>query len=434
MATGWHKPEDVNIPDLIAIKEAEQALSDKELPLAYKALLDVLKVAFGERVRVTSEDWAAALRETTNALRETTNRGSYVAPRGMKHLFESGPRSDDDIVDELMRASPAWGDMARIKKMTRLPGLDFDAAPMTETWIGLEELYIRKTPRESYAPIRGAFKWWNIYLFLYLPYWFARTPSKAFPYPSSPSLLLKSVFVSRLLMRPEESPITFVEFMTMQSERRSWQNNAHYQILSQLESFFQFIERYSEELPGCAGFTQPLSNYDYPRTSRRRGTKKQPIPRRFFAAYLDYHEALLAYHSVITARLLGGEIDSEQVKEIVSFREFIDTFAHVDIVGFVPLLFTRTRTVPLRFIPNVLDLKWRKLRDGRTVFLPHPHALHQNLVALHTGLRHNHIQWLDRDRFDSLVDDEEEDFALLLVNTDKAKSEPWTPYVSMRVI
>jgi len=75
-----------------------------------------------------------------------------------------------------------------------------------------------------------------------------------------------------------------------------------------------------------------------------------------------------------------------------------------------------------------------KLADGRELLLPHPHCLHQNLVALHTGLRHNHIQWLDATRFDSLVEDDLADFALLLVNTDKRKDMPWEPHVNMRVI
>ncbi|TXI86483.1 MAG: hypothetical protein E6Q40_06370 [Cupriavidus sp.] len=66
--------------------------------------------------------------------------------------------------------------------------------------------------------------------------------------------------------------------------------------------------------------------------------------------------------------------------------------------------------------------------------LPHPHGLLQNLVALHTGVRHNHLQWLDRQRFDSQVREDDAEFALLFVNTDKEKNEPWTPHVGVRVI
>jgi hypothetical protein len=229
-------------------------------------------------------------------------------------------------------------------------------------------------------------------------------------------------------------PVTFIEFMNKHSDHRGWIGNGFYGSLIQLQGFFEFIERNSEELPDCDGFKQPLSPYDYPRTSRPKATRKQPIPRRFFGIYLDYHEALIAHHGVVTSRILSGELHSDRLKGMLAVANVIDTFATVEEVGFVPVLFTRSKTIPLRFIPNVLEPVWRKLKDGRSVYLPHPHSLHQNLVALHTGIRHNHIQWLDSDKFDSLVGDDETEFAQLFVNTDKQKNEPWAPHVSMRVI
>jgi hypothetical protein len=279
-----------------------------------------------------------------------------------------------------------------------------------------------------------ALGWWNVYLFFYLPYWFDRNPGSSLKFPSAPSLLLKSAFVSRLLQTDEERPVTFIEFMNSQAERREWSGNNYYAILLQLQGFFEFVERYSDEMPGCEGFTQPLAPHDYPKTSRPSATKKQPVPRRFFGVYLDYHEALIAHHGVVTNKVLEGEITWDGIKRLEENVGVIDTLATSDLVGFIPVLFTKTKTLPLQFIPNVLDARPRTVRGGRTVSLPHPHALHQNLVALHTGVRHNHIQWLDRDKFDSLVDEADAEFALLFVNTDKQKKEPWTPHVNFRVI
>ncbi|ABF09050.1 conserved hypothetical protein [Cupriavidus metallidurans CH34] len=427
LATGWHRAEDVNIEDLLAIKAAEQVISPKDtLPLAYKPLLDVFKLAFGDRVRVTAEDWSSALRiQIGRRARGTGGVGDRT--------FQQ-PRSDYDLVQELLHVEPSWGRPERIRTLMRLPGLDVDIKVISDLWLNLEELYVQKTARESYKQIQGIIGWWNIYLFYYLPYWFARNPNTILSYPSSPSLLLKSVFVSRLLPVAEETPLTFLEFMDSHRERRGWKNNGYYGSLLQLQGFFEFIERYSDEIPGCEGFTQPLAPHDFPLTSRTKATRKQPVPRRFFGVYLDYHEAILAHHNVVTSRVLSGELGTERLESLAQNGWVIDTYASAQDVGFVPILFTRSKTIPLQFIPNVLALGWRKLKDGRMVFLPHPHALHQNLVALHTGVRHNHIQWLDGERFDSLVDEEEAEFALLFVNTDKQKKEPWTPHVSMRVI
>ncbi|MBS0340624.1 MAG: hypothetical protein JSS56_08855 [Proteobacteria bacterium] len=432
LATGWHKAEDVNVGDLLAIKAAEETLSPGEtLPLAYKPLLDVLRLAFGERVQVTSEDWALALRG-----RVGTRAGGRraIGGKALQHLFKDGPRSDHDLVDELLHVEPGWGKPAHIQSLARLPGLEVDLSSLSRLWLELEELYIKKTRRESYKGIKSAFSWWNIYLFYYLPYWFSRNSRTALKFPSSPSLLLKTAFVSRLLPTSDERPVTFVEFMNAQSEKREWNNNSYYSTLHQLQSFFAFIERYGDEMPGCEGFTQPLSPHDFPRTSRPKATKKQPVPRGFFGVYLDYHEALLAHLNVVMRRVLDGDLDTQKIQLLVKNENVIDTFATSEMVGFVPVLFTPTKTLPLQFIPNVLDIGVRTLHDGRKVSLPHPHGLHQNLTALHTGIRHNHIQWLDIEKFDSEVDESQVEFAELFVNTDKTKREAWTPHVSMRVI
>jgi hypothetical protein len=432
LATGWHKPEDANVEDFLAIKAAEEAISPGQpLPLAYKALLDVLRQAFGERMHVTSEDWVLALKSRVNI------RGSGRRPLGenaLQPFFEDGTRSDHDLLDELLQMQPGWGKIEHIESLVRLPGLVADFPAMSRQWVQLEKLYIQKTARESYKGIRSAFSWWNIYLFYYLPFWFSRNSGSALRFPASPSLLFKSVFVSRLLPTAEERPVTFIEFMNAQSERRKWSNNSYYGTLLQLQGFLEFIELYSDELPGCEGFTQPLAPHDYPKTSRPRGTRKQPVPRRLFGVYLDYHETLLSHLNVVTERILAGEIETIAVQRLALNENVIDTFATADVVGFVPILFTPTKTIRLQFIPNVLDIGVRKLRDGRSVLLPHPHGLHQNLTALHTGIRHNHIQWLDLELFDAKLSNADIEYALLLVNTDKRKKAPWTPHVSIRVI
>lgn len=429
LATGWQQAEDVNIEDLLAIRGAETETSAMEMAVsAIRALLDVLRLAYGDRVRVTVEDWEQALR-SNEAMRTRAHANPSV-----KGLGREGPRADRDLVEELLAVQAAWGLPKIIAGLSKQPGLEMDMQAMMASWIDLENLFIEKTKRESYKAINTALSWWNLYLFYYLPYWFARNQDTSLAFPRTPSMLESSVYVSRLLQVKEERPVTFIEFMNEQSSHREWENNSYYAILLQLEKFFEFIERYSEQMPGCEGFKQPIAEHDYPRTSRSKATRKHPVPRRFFAIYLDYHEALLAHHQVVTQRVLSGEVDAEALKAITANINVIDTLATADHVGFVPVLFTKSKTIRLQFIPNVLDLGWRTTTGGRALYLPHPHGLHQNLVALHTGLRHNHIQWLDHDRFDQLVDEADIDFTLLLVNTDKQMNKPWSPHVAMRVV
>lgn len=434
LALGWHRPEDANVEDLLRIKASENEISGRgEMPLAYNPLLDVINLAFPGRIKITSADWAIARKQSLESLERKLGRKIQISD-ALQHLFKDGPRSDHDLLDEVMHFTATWGAPKRIKSLKRLPGLEVDIQSMSKLWLQLEELYIKKTVRESYSAIYTTLSWWNVYLFLYLPYWFDRNPGSELKFPSSPSMLLKSVFVSRLLESEYERPVTYVEFMNSQAEHKEWKGSGYYAIILQLKGFFSFVERYSEDMPGCEGFVQPLTAHDFPKTSRPAATKKQPVPRRFFRVYLEYYETLIAYHAVVTNRVLDGTLGLENMRILEANGNVIDTFATSSLVGFVPMLFTKTKSVPLQFIPNILDARVRTVTGGRRLMLPHPHSIHQNLVALLTGIRHNHIQWLDRDKFDVLVDEDDVEFTLLFVNTDKQKKEPWTPHVNFRVI
>jgi len=431
LATGWNRPEDANLADLVAIKLNEKAIGSST-PLAFRALLDVLSLRFGDRFRVSIADWDRAVASLPAMRARARSRPDSTSARDQ--LLTDGLRSNSDLAAGMLLMDADWGRSENLRNLGGLPGLSIDLGSMSVRWLDIEALYVQKLRRESYKAIQQAHGWLNVYLFYYLPYWFSLNPDTDLTFPRTPSLLLKGLYVSRLLPTDKARPSTLIEFMNAQRDQRAWEGNYLYAILLQLEQFFDFIEMYSSELEGCAGFTQPLAQHDYPRTTRTRNTKKQPLPRRLFGIYLDYHEALIAHASVITARVLAGELCDADVRRVCGTGSVIDTVATGTLVGFVPLLFTEHKTIRLQFIPNVLDIGKVRIRSGRTVLLPHLHALNQNLVALHTGLRGNHIQWLDRDTFDSLVEDEECEFMLLFVNTDKQRSEPWSPHVSRRVI
>ena len=432
LSLGWHKPEDANLVDLLRHKEAEGAFYTGGMHFAYRALLDVLNLAFPGRIRVSSDDWTQALNESRN--RRLRADAGISATKALRHIFESGEWSDHDLIEAASNLAATWGKPESIRSLAQLPGLDVDIKAVSKLWVDLEDLFVSKVARESYREIYRAIGWWNIYLFYYISYWFSAHPHTCWVFPSTPSRLTKSVFVSRLLPTDEDTPVTFIEFMNAQAERRGWTGNSYYSLILQLSRFFDFVERYSDEIAGCEGFTQPLSPHDYPRTSGSRGTNKRPLPRRLFGATLDYYEALIAHQRVVLEKIISGEICESGIKKLEAGGNVIDTYATSELVGYVPLLFSSGKALPLQFIPNVLNLRWRVVRGDRRLRIPHPHALHQNLVALHTGLRHNHIQWLDRDRFDAHVDESDTDFSQLFVNTDKQMTKPWIPIVSFRVI
>lgn len=431
VATGWHAPPDANLDDLLTIKEAEWGSSGAGVNCAYSALLDVLHARFAPAFGVTPESWSCSLRAKFNV------HGVQAKSRfGLTFDSEAGEfRSDQDVLAEILKTTPASASEEAIRAAPRLPGLPVELDKLADRWLELEASYMRAVKRENYKPVRQALGYLNIYLFFYLPYWFHRNLGTPLAFPDEPRKLIASVFVSRLVVPEAEVPKTFVEVMDAIHAERKWDNNSYYGILKQLEVFFDFLEQHNEELPGCAGFRQPITDYAYPPTSRSPGTNKRPIPRCLFGVLLDYVEALRMHLYVVNFRILNGDFSPEELeRHIARTGNVIDTYSTATLVGFIPVLFRKNKTIPLRYIPDCLAMEQFPLHCGRREMLPQPHALNQILVALYTGLRHNHIQWLDAVSFDSLVTHSEGEFAFLHVNTDKTMRHPWAPHVNFRVI
>ncbi|MGA4275685.1 hypothetical protein ACI2VH_02375 [Ralstonia nicotianae] len=431
-STGWLDPEDADIRDLISIKTAEGSLGATQKGHVYRALVEVFRARYGAEFPITVDEWDAALRSPSLTAKRVAKRAGIQLERALGGASTS---SIDSILAEVLKATPAMAAPAALRATPSLPGLDVDLPNLAAKWIEIEELYIRTVRRESYKQVLQALGYLNIYLFFYLPYWFSLNPYTKLAFPDTPTKLIGSVFISRLLRSETAAPQTFLELMDAIHAERGWDNNGYYGLLKQAEGFFSFLETHNADLPGCDGFKQPIPSYAYPATSRSRGTNKKPIPRRLFGIFLDYVEALRTHCEAVLCRVLDGSLDITLLeRELGRTGNVIDTFATSQLVGFIPVVFTRRKVLPLRYIPNCLSLEWFPLTDGRTTKLPQPHALNQILVALYTGLRHNHIQWLDARDFDAHVTDDDKDFALLHVNTDKAKSKPWTPHVNFRVI
>lgn len=438
LATGWLTPQEARIEDLLAIKAAESKLGIAGEVLAFKALIDVLRERYGKKFDITIDNWSVEMQRltTSDILLIASEDEQPKSRRGRKRVHVNLEVADTDLLGEILKAQPAMASAKALRARPRLPGLSVDLATISSTWLDLQDAYKRTDKRESYKQVDIAFGYLNIYLFFYLAYWFQRRPKTKFEFPDQPRKFISSLFVSRLLKQAaDEVPLTLVEYLNEVQLVRSWQNEYTYATLKILQSFFEFLELHGDELPGCTGFRQPIPDYAYPPVSRSNGTNKRPIPRRVFGLFLDYVEALRAHLYVILARTLSGELNSDKLsRKISKTRTVINTFDTSSLTGFIPVIFTRNKTIPLQYIPNCLALDWFPLANGLRLKLPQPHALNQILVALYTGLRHNHIQWLDARTFDSEVPDEICEFTNLFVNTDKSMRKPFRPHVNFHVI
>lgn len=424
--TGWKEPADANYKDLLllsGIHKERPFVKAADLGVAF--LVDVLERRYGAEINLSSAGWRAALSDRQIAIalgksKEASDISDGAGELELTTIFEMSPMSmcPDRLTDSVS-----------------LPGLRIDLSPLSKSWADLERLFIRKIRRENEKQVQVALGYLNIYLFAYLPWWMRAHPESELEFPSAPNKLTAGIFVSDLGLVPDiERPLALVEFLENLVERKEWSSSTHYATLKQIEKFFLFLERHKNELPGCNEFRQPLSPSDYPPSARSRGTNKRPIPRRIFAFYLLYVEALLAHTNALMSRIIAGDLDAESIHGLGHRSNVIDTFKAEEQFGFVPVVFYRGKTIPLRRIPNTLNFQRHQLKDGRVIRIPEPHSLHHILVALHTGIRNNHIQWLDAETFDKFDDGLGQEFTKLYVNTDKVKNTGWTPHVHRRVM
>lgn len=428
IAAGWLEPADANYEDMLAFKVANDKtqFASKKDDIGLLMLADLLERKYGDDSPVNAAGWRAAL------INSRPDRELRTA-EGFRRSFVGGHTSLMEQAGSLGATSFSPEVLAKIEA---LPGLEFDLKNQAAKWISIERTFLKKARLENKKHRIAAMGYFNIYLFGYLAYWYADNPDFKFEFPSTPEKLVSGVFVSYLgLLEDQLRPLSLVEFFESLAQARKWGAANHYATLKQIEKLFEFIEAHDTSLPESKGFRQPLYPQDYPAQKKSKGTNKRPIPRRVFALFLSYLEALATFSNVVLERVVAGELCDKDIRGFDSSRPIIDCFARQDDFGFVPVVFYKGKTYPLRHIPNVFYAEVRQLKGRGRAKVPHPHALHQIIVALYTGLRHNHIQWLDSETFDQQVDDQGgREFAELYVNTDKAKSAAWTPFVNFRVI
>lgn len=423
LSTGWHTPEDVNLKDLALLREDEDKRSTSASALinsAQKTLVDSIRRKFGDRCPVSLDQW-----------NRKGKKGIRNAATVLMDIDEA------ELLDHIAGMPAAVAAPKKMRALGAVVGLDFELREKTRYWIELQELYIKKTKRENYKSIVIVLGILNLYLFFYLPNWYRHHPETNIPFPETPNSLVGSIFVSRLMAVDASMPATLIEFMRARATRSKWTNHTEYGYLKQLEVFFGFLASNADSLEHCNTFRQPISKYDYPPVSGGIGTNKRSFPRRLFGVFVMYVEAVKSYIDIAVAKAANLEIDAEDLFTLLKINAVVVDTQRPDvhaIMGGSPIVVVGGENVPIRYLPYFPSADWYTLKKGNVVKIPRPHSINQILVALYTGLRHNHIQWLDVDTYDSLVEDEDSDYTRLLVNTDKVKKRPWAPDVNFRVI
>ena len=349
LATGWNSVCDANVDDLVELYAAIETNGTSDcVTYPFDLLVDVLWRKYGDRIQVSPTLFEQAVKVTA-ALSKARTLSGRLSP------------ADPDTTrlatfDSVMRHEASDGYPEALRAIDALPGLTVNFKVLSSTWLDIEKAYLRQLKKENTKSTMLALGWLNVYLFLYLPYWFASQPDTKISFPDCPQKLTSGVFVTRLMELDFPAPETFMSMMNKLQEARQWAGNSTYAVIKQIELFFAFVERKADSLPGSTGFRQPLTRDDFPATTSRKNTNKRPIEKRLFGVVLALTEALITYSEIVTERILSGVLDSRRFQvEISRFGRVIDTFQVAHLAGVVPVLFHNGKTVPLRIIPNVMS-------------------------------------------------------------------------------
>lgn len=433
IALGWHRPEDVNLSEMLELRSVELGSSIDASVSVQSTLLDTLCRKFGTRCRVLPEDWTNAFESRQGGKRDKFKQtvSSEIAVNDLPVA-----ESDAELLKRVAGLKPSSAEPSRLEKLKKIAGTDFDVIANASVWIKTQKLFLEKVKRENPKAAIYALGLLNLYLFFYLPAWYKRNPIVSLKFPDAPNKLNRTAFISRIRSDLLGLPSTLMDFVEARQKLTNTADSTIYGYIGAIESFFNFIEVYSDELEGASGFTQVIFSYDYPSAYRPSITNKSPIPRKLFGIFVAYVEELKRYIDRINERILDRTITNDDMVSIVAINNrCVDTKHPIlaRVMGPSPYVELEDRRIEIRYLPYFPDREWYMVRDKGMLNLIKPHAINQILVALYTGIRHNHIQWLDADRFDIFCEDDES-FSKLLVNTDKMMKKDWTPDVNGRVI
>ena len=325
-------------------------------------------------------------------------------------------------------------------------------------WLSVQSLYSDKKSYENPTQLNVTMGLFYSYLFIYLPYWYAKNQHRAnLPdFPRTLNNLNCEIYINRWTGQSDELPMDFIRFIELYAEIKGWSNNTHHGNLAPMIVFLRWCESKKRRLPNASDFESLLENDDLPSYIAYKQSRKTPLTRRVFKMFVRFCHALYDFQSQIEAKVQAGELNPALFGGHGSYINFVDETPVNKSTR--PSRHFRSKSVqPIDFCLEDYDLKRptvsfedeggeqypinafyrffyhnKYLIDDKEKELIYPGDLRVCLLAMNTGIRAMHLRWLDLDTFGMRINPKMLDDYLhpLTVNTDKVKTEPWVATVS----
>lgn len=471
LATDWSHIEDVSINEIAELHLAQRLYSNGLHPHAIAGSSfpwsqlpsELLKhfpnrVSFGHTDLVKYSAWSAKQAVNRGALeafvieeklsKKTASRLPRAQPRPGAISNSRQPRVE--LSEQARNATTHEAVLALFKRLANrpvcvnwreqtpvYPGREHvDVEPIAKRWVQSFKAFLHHREHiQGYRSADEVVASLNIladYLFLYLPWWKELFPTGAVGIPEAPKEFTRYGYVSRHNDEPLETlPAPLLSLIRL---RRPGAESASI-CIKHLTLYFRFVGAHFGDDEAIAGptFRNPLDDeFDSPRLpGKKNKTNKEIIPRNIYGHLLFYCYAIEEFGQHLLQRALAGDFEDNWSDMRAAFRY------EAAKLGMTPVVRYRGQEIPVYFVPNVFTWAEREVEresERTVVVVPHMTALRLLIVALETGLRCQSVQWLDRTTWDSLNEGKGDQYTYrLLVNTDKTKSEPWTPPIVFRV-
>lgn len=255
-----------------------------------------------------------------------------------------------------------------------------------------------------------------------------------------------------------EQPQTFLQYFDTITEINGWSPETRNQRARYIEELHIYIETNGHLLPNANTVRNTFSKSHYSRIKKRGSTVKKSIPRAYFATFIDmlYSLEYLVMHlnEMAAGTIPGvkyGELSTPSIVELSSDPYWAGIWGKGELtceavdqtaLNYCPIFYHDNTIKKFEYIPRFyrvtsMTVKRETSKDEYTLKIE-PRVITNDIrltqLMCETGIRQQHLIWLDRDEYDKYVPtDHNKPLAPLFVSTDKAHG-PWSAIISRYVM
>lgn len=266
----------------------------------------------------------------------------------------------------------------------------------------------------------------------------------------------ESVFIDGVIKFAKQPPRTFLGYMQEFSRVNNWAPETLYARVLIAQGFCEYIELHNLVLPDANQFKCNFTTACYPPIEKKSGTDKRPVPRPYFSTFISmlYSLEYLVEHINnmpsyegqdeldINYGVLNGVLYQPSTVELLNSHALAGLFSrnvsgldevNQKLLNYTPIFYYEGQIFTFKFLPRFYKLVELEIRNELVKRIS-PNEVRLTQLMCETGLRQQHLIWLDKDKYDCVLDRyRKSPLAPLFVSSDKSHGE-WTAIVTMKAI